>query len=76
MKARRSRFTEPKALELTEQAVALLRRSPFSAWAAYYLGTLPFLLGLLYFWGDMSRDAAASQRLLEWPIILASSSSG
>ena len=70
MKARRSRFTEPKALELTEQAVALLRRSPFSAWAAYYLGTLPFLLGLLYFWGDMSRDAAASQRLVEWPMIL------
>ena len=45
MKARRSRFTEPKALELTEQAVALLRRSPFSAWAAYYLELCPFCWG-------------------------------
>ncbi|MCI0421976.1 MAG: hypothetical protein L0387_35470 [Acidobacteria bacterium] len=70
MKAKRGRTSEPEALELIEQAIHLLRQSPFSAWAAYYLGSLPFLLGLLYFWGDMSRDAAASQRLAEWPIVL------
>jgi Domain of unknown function (DUF4129) len=70
MKARRARTSEPQALELIEQAIRLLRQSPFSAWAAYYLGSLPFFLGLLYFWGDMSRDASASQRLAEWPLVL------
>jgi len=70
MKVRRVRTSEPEALELIEQAIHLVRQSPFSAWAAYYLGSLPFLLGLLYFWGDMSRDAAASQRLAEWPVVL------
>ncbi len=70
MRARKARLTDPGALELVEQAAHLLRGSPFSSWAAYYLGTLPFMLGLLYFWGDMSRDAAAGQRLLNWPLAL------
>lgn len=71
MKHQRRRLTEPGALELIEEAVHLLRQARFSVWASYYLGSLPFILGLLYFWGDMSRDAAASQRLSEWPLILA-----
>ena len=33
------------------------------ALASYYLGGLPFVLGALYFWADMSRSAFASQRL-------------
>jgi hypothetical protein len=44
---------------LLEEAVHLLRLSPWSVLGAYYLGSLPFVLGLLYFWADMSRGSAA-----------------
>ncbi len=47
------------ALDLAEQAVDLLRRRATVALADYYLGTLPFILGLLYFWSDMSRNPYA-----------------
>jgi hypothetical protein len=52
-------------LELIEEAIHLLRTAPLSALASYYLGTLPFLTGLLYFWADMSRSPFAERRLAE-----------
>ena len=51
------------ALELIEEAIHLLRAAPAAALASYYAGTLPFVLGLLYFWADMSRSAFAAQHL-------------
>jgi hypothetical protein len=42
-----------------EEAVHLLRKAPLFLLSVYYLGTLPFLLGLFYFWADMSRSADA-----------------
>ena len=51
------------AVELAEEAVHLLRLSPASPFLAYYTGSLPFVLGLLYFWADMSRNAYAPERL-------------
>jgi hypothetical protein len=48
------------ALTLIEQALYLLRRGQSGALAAYYTGTLPFVLALLYFWSDMSRNASAA----------------
>lgn len=51
------------AIELLEQATALLRQAPLDTLASYYLGTLPFMLVLLWFWADMSRSADADQRL-------------
>ncbi len=51
--------TEPGALSLIEQAMHLLRRGNWPALAEYYLGSLPFVLALLYFWSDMSRNAMA-----------------
>jgi hypothetical protein len=51
---------EPKALSLVEQAFHLLRRNSGHALAEYYLGSLPFILALLYFWSDMSRDPMAA----------------
>ena len=51
------------AVELLEQATALLRQSPLETLACYYLGTVPFMLVLLWFWADMSRSADADQRL-------------
>lgn len=51
------RQTGMPALELIEEAVHLLRTSPFYILGAYYAGTVPFILALLYFWVDMSQGA-------------------
>ena len=51
------------ALELVEEASYLLRAAPRGALLGYLAGSLPFVLGLLYFWSDMSRGAYADQRL-------------
>src|SRR5580765_3961786 len=51
------------AVELSEEAFHLLRGVPASTLAGYYLGSLPFVLALLFFWSDMSRSAFAEQRL-------------
>jgi uncharacterized protein DUF4129 len=47
------------AVDLYEEAVYLLKRAPASALAAYYAGSLPFVLGFLFFWADMSQSAFA-----------------
>jgi hypothetical protein len=44
------RDLEPAALELVEEAVHLLRRAPAATLALYYAGTVPFILGLLFYW--------------------------
>ncbi|MEO6034775.1 MAG: DUF4129 domain-containing protein [Verrucomicrobiota bacterium] len=49
------------ALELLEEAIHLLRLAPVRAWTFYMIGTLPFVLGFLFFWADMSRSAFASE---------------
>ncbi len=46
------------ALDILEQAVSLLRSAGTSLFT-YYAGALPFVLGLLYFWADMSRSGFA-----------------
>ena len=50
---------EKSAIELFEEAAYLLRRAPGPAVAAYYTGSLPFALGFLFFWADMSQSAFA-----------------
>ncbi len=57
------RRREKGAVECLEEAVAVLRLCPPRVLAAYFAGSVPFLLGLLYFWADMSRSAAAPGRL-------------
>ena len=51
-------------LELIEEAFHLVRLAPAGVLASYYLGSLPFVLALLYFWSDMSRSAHAEQRFI------------
>ena len=53
------------ALELVEAAVRLLRAAPAGALLAYYAGTAPCVLGLLYFLADMSHGAFARRHLFE-----------
>jgi len=50
------------ALDLIEEAVHLLRTAPLRVLLTYYLGAIPFVLGLLYFWADMSCGAFAQRR--------------
>jgi hypothetical protein len=50
-------------MDLIEEAVHLLRRAPAGLLAGYYSGSLPFALGLLYFWVDMSRSPFAARHL-------------
>ena len=47
------------ALELVDSAIHVLRTAPASVLLTYLAGTLPFVLGLLYFVADMSRSSAA-----------------
>jgi len=46
-----------------EEAFHLLRRLPRTSLASYYIGTLPFVLAVLYFVQDMSLHTFADQRL-------------
>jgi hypothetical protein len=55
---------ERHALDLLEEAVHLLRLSPLAIMATYYVGSFPFVLGLLFFWMDMSQSALAGQRVI------------
>ena len=64
MKSRRQ-FQTKGALEWIEEATHLLRTSPLGVLAAYYIGALPFVLGLLFFWADMSRSPFAKQHVVE-----------
>jgi hypothetical protein len=53
------RRREKSPVELYEEAVYLLRSAPAAVLAAYYIGALPFVLGLLFFWADMTQNAVA-----------------
>lgn len=58
-------------LTLVEEATHLLRKTPLSVWLGYYVGSIPFILYLFFFWSDMSRSPFASGRLLGSSFILA-----
>ena len=58
------------AFDLIEEAVHLLRTAPTGTLAAYFLGAIPFRLGLLYFWADMSRSPFAGEHLAEASLML------
>lgn len=44
---------------MVEEAVHILRSAPVALLSLYYAGSVPFVLGLMYFWADMSRSAGA-----------------
>ena len=51
------------AMEILDEAVFFLRSAPLVTISIYFLGTLPFCLGLIYFWFDMTQSADAESRL-------------
>ena len=52
---------QKSAIRLIEQTFHILRSAPGRLLSVYYIGGVPFVLGLLYFWADMSRSAEAHQ---------------
>ena len=50
---------QKSAIRMIEEAVHILRAAPGALLSVYYIGSVPFILGLLYFWADMSRSAQA-----------------
>jgi hypothetical protein len=63
MKRTQRRQSGRNAFDLIEEATQLLRTAPAATLAVYYLGAIPFVLGLLFFWADMSRSPFAPQHL-------------
>src|SRR5579859_70904 len=59
------------AFDLIEEATHRLRTAPVATLAVYYVGSVPFVLGLLYFWADMSRSPFAGQHLVDSALGLA-----
>jgi len=62
---------ERSAIELLEEAFHLLREAPLGLLLLYYVGTLPFLLGLLFFWAEMAHSAFAAAHCAEESVGLA-----
>ena len=52
---------QKSAVRIIEETVHILRTGPGLLLSAYYLGSVPFVLGLLYFWADMSRSPNAGE---------------
>ena len=59
-----NRRLDRTALDLVEEAARLLRRAPSGVLLRYYIGSVPCLLGLLYFFTDVTRGAFASTHLV------------
>lgn len=51
----------PPALALLDESFHRLRAAPLAVLGIYYVGSLPFTLGLLYFWADLSHSADAER---------------
>ncbi len=61
----------PPVLATIEEGAHLLRAAPTRGWAFYALGTVPFVLGFLWFWADMSRNVNAADHVVEASLGLA-----
>ncbi len=57
--------------DLVGEAVHVVATAPVTVLAAYYAGSVPFVLGFLYFWSEMSRSAFAAERCLGASLALA-----
>jgi hypothetical protein len=58
-------------IEVLEEAVHLLRLAPPGALLSFYAGSVPFVLGFLYFWSDMSRSAFARRHVADGSLVMA-----
>jgi hypothetical protein len=70
MSGRTRRLEGKGAIDLLEEAVHLVRLAPPGVLLSYYAGSLPFVLGFLYFWADMSRSAFADRHCAEAALLV------
>lgn len=56
---------------MLEESLHLLRKAPLQTLALYCIGTMPFLLGAMFFIADMSRSAFAAGRVAAESLALA-----
>ncbi len=63
MKTTRKTFFERGAMDLLEDGSNFLRNQSPGQLAILYAGSVPFVLGFLYFWVDMNQSALAAGRL-------------
>ncbi len=68
---KKKRHDSKPTLELIDEAFCLVRSAPAWLSTSYLIGTVPFVLGMIYFWSDMSRSAFAERRCLEFSLALA-----
>ncbi|HPG30810.1 MAG TPA: hypothetical protein PKY81_05935 [bacterium] len=52
------------AVELIEESFFILKKIPAFLIFIYYAGSVPFIIGLLFYWADMSRGAGAENNVL------------
>lgn len=70
------KHAEPKrngkpALDLIEEAAQCVRTAPLGTLAVYFAGGVPFVLGLLFFWTDMSRSPYAAAHVADGSLAMA-----
>ncbi len=67
----KTRSAGRSALEIVEEALHLLRSAPPAAAMAYLVGSVPFVVALLFFLTDVTYNALAAEHLLEASLGLA-----
>jgi hypothetical protein len=63
-----NKSAEKSAFELIEESVHFLRNAPFQLLFSYFIGTIPFIVGFLYFLTDMSQDAFAHRYCIKYSL--------
>ena len=58
------------SLKLIEQSVSLFKKNAVLFLSVYYLGTLPFLLALVFFLVDMTMSPLAGRRSLDFSLLV------
>ena len=53
----------PGAVEVLDEAIHLLRLAPAGALLSFYVGSVPFVLGFLFFWLDRGRITLARRHV-------------
>ncbi len=71
LRPRKKFFDGMPPFDIIEEAFHLVRLSPPRALLAYFIGSAPFVLALLFFWADMGKSADAHITLPRAAIALA-----
>jgi hypothetical protein len=71
MKTADRRKSGKSSIDLVEEAVQVLRSTPLESYAVYYVGSIPFVIGVLYFWTEMSQSPSANSILPDMSLVVA-----